>query len=86
MRKTWRIKLGVFLIILSAIAFLSLLVIPFFKFDGKTLVSITTGIIVIGEVLFWTGGLLVGKEIWNKYKSFLNPINWFKKRNNSTEN
>lgn len=35
---------------------------------------------VIGELLFWSGGLLLGKEIFTKYKSYFNPMNWFKKK------
>jgi hypothetical protein len=31
------------------------------------------------EVVFWSGGLLVGKELFTKYKNQMNPKNWFKK-------
>ena len=85
-QKTWKFKLGLVLIILSTILFVSLLFIPFLNIDNKTIISITTIIIVFGEVFFWTGGLLVGKELFTKYKSFLNPKNWFKKKNEETEN
>jgi hypothetical protein len=30
------------------------------------------------EIIFWSGGLLVGKELFTKYKKQLNPKNWFK--------
>jgi len=30
--------------------------------------------------MFWSGGFLVGKEILSKYKSYLNPKNWFNKK------
>jgi hypothetical protein len=86
MKKSWKFRSGLILIILSTIFFTSLLIIPFLGFDKKTIVSLTTTCIIIGEVLFWTGGLLVGKEIFSKYKAFLNPMNWFKKRNNRIEN
>ena len=86
MKKSWKFRLGLILIILSAIFFTSLLMIPFLRIDKKIIISITTMAIIIGEVLFWTGGILVGKEIFSKYKSFLNPMNWFKKRNNRIEN
>jgi hypothetical protein len=32
------------------------------------------------EVVFWAGGLLVGKELFVRYKAKLNPVNWFKKK------
>jgi len=32
------------------------------------------------EVVFWAGGLLVGKELFTKYKKQLNPVSWFRKK------
>ena len=43
-------------------------------------VIVTTTLLIIGEVLFWGGGILVGKELFSKYKSYANPKNWFKKK------
>ena len=65
--------------ILSAPIFLSLLLIPFLNIENKVKISLTTIVFIIGEIVFWSGGLLVGKEIFSKYKSYLNPKNWFKK-------
>jgi hypothetical protein len=79
-KRSWKLKLGVFLMILSAIVFLSLLIVPFLKFNGKIIVTITTVMVIVGEVLFWSGGLLVGKELFNKYKSYFNPKTWFNGR------
>ncbi|NVO20359.1 MAG: transporter suffix domain-containing protein [Bacteroidetes bacterium] len=78
--KNWKIRLGISLIILSALSFLSLLIIPFLKSGSGIKVTISTVLIVLGEVTFWTGGFLLGKEILSKYKSYLNPANWFKKK------
>ncbi len=47
--------------------------------DAKTKITISTVSLVVGEVLFWVGGILVGKELFSKYRSFLNPKKWFKK-------
>ncbi len=74
-----KFKLGLFLILLSAIVFTSLLILPFLKIDIKAKITITIIIIVVGEILFWSGGVLVGKEIFSKFKSYLNPKNWLKK-------
>lgn len=81
----WKFKTGLFLVILSTLLFASLLIIPFLKIDNKDKISITTIIIIIGEIMFWTGGLLVGKEILSKYKSYLNPKNWFNKKKEENE-
>ena len=78
--KNWKLKLGLALIILSAPVFGSLLLVPFFDMEPKQKITLTTIIIVTGEVVFWSGGLLVGKEMFNKYKSYFNPKNWFKRK------
>lgn len=79
-KNNWKLRLGIFLIILSVILFLSLPVVPFLAIDNKTKVSASTIIFVLAEVTFWSGGLLVGKELFSKYKSYLNPKNWFRKK------
>ena len=79
-KKNWKLRLGLFLMILSGFVFSVLLIIPFLKIEGKAKITITTIVIIIGEIVFWSGGLLVGKEVFNKYKSYLNPKNWFKKK------
>lgn len=66
--------------IVSVPLFLSLPLIPFLDIESKVKVAAGTIILVIGEVLFWSGGLLVGKELFTKYKSYFNPKNWRKKR------
>jgi hypothetical protein len=83
-KKNWKFKLGLLLVILSILLFASLLIIPFLKIDNKYKISVTTIIIILGEITFWTGGFLLGKEIFSKYKAYLNPKNWFNK--NKEEN
>jgi len=35
---------------------------------------------VAAEVFFWSGGLLLGKQILDKYKSYLKWKYWFDKK------
>ena len=65
--------------VLASILFLCIPVVPFLNIDGKTKVTVSTILFILGEVTFWGGGVLVGKELFTKYKSYLNPKNWFKK-------
>jgi len=80
MQKNWKFKTGISLIILSTLLFTSLLAIPFLDVTGKTKISISTAAVILGEITFWTGGLLLGKEIFTRYKAWFNPMNWFKKK------
>ena len=83
MKKNKQIKLGILLILLSGVAFAVMLLIPFLELENKTKVIGSSSAFVAMEVLFWTGGLLVGKELFIKYKSYLNPKNWFRKKDQS---
>jgi hypothetical protein len=85
-KNNWKLRLGISLMILSGFVFGSLLIIPFLNIDSKIKITATTVIIVIGEITFWSGGLLVGKEMLTKYKSYLNPKNWFKKKLEKVDN
>lgn len=78
-RKSWTLKLGVVLIIVCIPFFLTIPVVPFLSLEAKAKVTLTTALLIAGEVLFWGGGLLVGKELFAKYKSYFNPRNWRKK-------
>ncbi len=80
MQKTRKFKTGIFLIIFSTLLFLSLPAIPFWNVSSKIKISVTTLTLVIAELSFWSGGILLGKELFSKYKSYLNPFNWFKKK------
>jgi hypothetical protein len=78
--KNWKIRLGIILMIACIPFFLVIPVFPFLNLENKTIVGLSTASLIIGEILFWGGGLLVGKELFVKYKSYFNPKNWFKKK------
>lgn len=78
--KNWQIKLGIFLMIFSGVFFAATFIIPLFDLPTKTKVIASTVSLVLMEVVFWSGGLLVGKELFTKYKNRLNPKNWGRRR------
>ena len=80
MAKKMGFKFGIVLILLSGVAFAAMLIIPLFDFPTKVKVMGSSAAFIAMEVLFWLGGLLVGKELFTKYKSYLNPKNWFKNK------
>jgi hypothetical protein len=55
-------------------------VVPFLKLQTSVKLSLVPVIIIVGEIAFWAGTFFVGKELIKKYKSYLNPKRWFKKR------
>lgn len=79
-KKNWQIKLGIFLMVFSGVFFALTFVIPMLELPTRTKVIASTTSLALMEVVFWSGGLLVGKELFTKYKKQLNPKNWWKKR------
>ena len=77
--KNRRIKLGIFLMIFSGVFFAATLIFPLTGLPVKTKVIASTISLVLMEIVFWSGGLLVGKELFTRYKRKLNPLTWFKK-------
>ncbi|OFX63539.1 MAG: hypothetical protein A2066_11700 [Bacteroidetes bacterium GWB2_41_8] len=80
MQKTWKFKLGIVLWGICVIAFLAIPVVPFLDLESSAKITLSTVLLVIGEITFWTGGLLLGKELFTKYKAYFNPVNWFKQK------
>jgi hypothetical protein len=71
--------------IFSGVFFAATFIIPLFDLPTKTKVIASTVSFILMEIVFWSGGLLVGKELFTKYKNQMNPKNWFQK-NKSSEN
>ena len=64
--------------IFSGVFFAATFIIPMFDLPTRTKVIASSTSLVLMEIVFWSGGLLVGKELFTKYKQKLNPANWFK--------
>lgn len=73
-------KLGVALIIFSFAPWIVILGMPWLPVSSEIKASIITVCIALGELFFWGGTILVGKDIVQKYKNYFNPLNWFKKK------
>ncbi len=84
-KKNWQIKLGIFLMIFSGVFFAATFIIPLFDIPTRVKVIASTTSLVLMEVVFWSGGLLVGKELFTRYKKQLNPKNWFSKKRQTVD-
>ena len=79
--KNFKIKLGIFLMVFSGVFFALVFIIPLLDLPTRIKVVGATASYVVMQIVFWLGGLLAGKEIFTRYKTQMNPINWFKKTN-----
>jgi hypothetical protein len=73
-------RIGMILIIASFIVWVMPLGIPFLPITGKMKAISITSALVLAEVLFWVGALMVGKEAARKIRTAFNPKNWKKRR------
>lgn len=86
MKRSRYFKWGVVLMIVCVLAFLCIPVVPFLPISDGAMIIWAGTLFVIGEIAFWTGGILLGKELLAKYWSRLHPKNWFKKKSEPKEN
>jgi len=73
-RKMWKFRLGIVLISVSILVFLILFVLPFLSFDLKVKITLSTLLLIAGEGLFWLGIVLIGKEVYLKFKARLMSV------------
>jgi hypothetical protein len=71
---------GYILFIISCISFLIILVVPWLGFPKFKVAGITTVLIIVGEILFYTSLIILGRSFWDKIKSRLKF--WKAKTNN----
>lgn len=75
-----RLRIGMILIIISVLIFLTLFLVPFLGIDLKFKLSVATALAITGEIFYWIGVLLIGREAWKKYKAFLKSGSWLEKK------
>jgi hypothetical protein len=61
---------GYTLLALSFLAWGAILTLPLFQISVGVAAALTTGLIITGEVTFYLGIALLGREVWEKIKAF----------------
>jgi hypothetical protein len=62
---------GYILLSISCISFILIFIMPWFGFSKTQIAGITTVLIIIGEVLFYTSIFILGKTFYTKLKAKL---------------
>jgi len=73
-------KIGLIMIVTSLVIWIIPLVVPFLPLSVSLKATIITVVVVVAEILFWTGAVFVGKEVAVKIRGYLNPKNWRKRK------
>jgi L-amino acid N-acyltransferase YncA len=85
MKNNIQMKLGIILIIISSVIYLFLFAVPFLRISSSLKLTLVPVIVIAGELAFWAGAFFVGKELMKKYRSYLNPLNWFRKKKHKND-
>lgn len=85
-KKNLAFKAGLVLIALAVLCWVFMLIIPFLAFSTKIKAALITFALIIGEVFFWIGAVLAGKDTVKKYINILSPRNWKKLMNDIETN
>jgi hypothetical protein len=70
---------GYIILLISCLSFLMILVVPWFGFSKIQLAGITTGLIIIGEILFYLSLFILGRSFYDKIK---NKLKFWKTKTN----
>ena len=84
-KKKLKFRLGIVLISVSVAFFLIIFAMPFISMDLKVKVALTTTLVVVGEVSFWVGTLLIGKEVYKKFMAYLKSGEWLEKKKDEAD-
>jgi len=63
------LRLGILLILLSFVPWLVLPAVPWLAHGAGSRATLIGALIVLGELLFWPGLALAGKEVWSSAKA-----------------
>jgi len=75
----WSKRFGVFLVVMSFVFYGLIPVLPFLPLAPSTKIAAVPILALLGELVFWPRGILLGREVVGRYKACLNPCNWFLK-------
>jgi hypothetical protein len=75
-------KLGLLLIVASCGMWVAILATPILPGSTAQKAMFAGILVILGEVTFWLGILLTGKELAHRYREKLNPYYWWQKLTN----
>jgi hypothetical protein len=77
-RRAW--ILVIFLLVVPGALYAAIPVVPFLPLTTAQKIGLSSGLVVVAEVIFWVAALFVGKEAISRYRRFFDPRAWFRKR------
>ncbi|WP_088041370.1 transporter suffix domain-containing protein [Bacillus sp. EAC] len=78
-------RIPYYLVFGSFIPYLLIFALPFLKISGSFKAVLIGVLVILGEGMFWVGGILVGKDVMANYRKKMNPARWFKHKKNKVK-
>lgn len=69
-------KIALVLVILSFLLYGLAILVPFMSLSLAYKTTLVPAFIIVGEIVWWIGIAIVGKQVVTKYRKYLNPCNW----------
>lgn len=79
-------RIPYYLVFGSFIPYLLIFALPFLPVSGSVKAGLIPVLVILGELMFWIGGILVGKEAMAAYRKKFNPAKWFKNKKRTEKN
>jgi hypothetical protein len=76
--RTW--LLVVVLLVVPGALYAAVPVVPFLPLTTAQKIGLSSGLVVVAEVVFWVAALFVGRVMISRYRRFFDPRTWFRKR------
>ena len=73
-RRAW--ILIVVLLVIPGALYAAVPVVPFLPLTTAQKITLSAGLVVAAEVVFWCGALFVGREVISRYRRFFDPRTW----------
>ncbi len=77
-RRAW--ILVIFLLVVPCALYAAIPVVPFLPLTTAQKIGLSSGLVVVAEVIFWAAALFLGKEAISRYRRYFDPRAWFRKR------
>ncbi|MCB9640839.1 MAG: transporter suffix domain-containing protein [Myxococcales bacterium] len=77
-------KLAWGMVLVSFVLYAALFLIPFLNLGARFKLVLFVVLFVASEITFWGGGWLLGKEVLQRSRAYLNPFHWWKKQDPPT--
>ena len=76
-RRAW--ILVIVLLVVPGALYAAIPVVPFLPLTTAQKIGLSSGLVVVAEVVFWAAALFVGREVISRYRSYFDPRTWFRK-------